>query len=46
MVRVRTVGGTHMCDVAMAMLCVFPHDLLGFLNRKTAFSAPSKQGIA
>ena len=45
-VRVRTVGGTHMCDVAMGMLCVFPRDLFGFLNSKTAFSPPSKQGIA
>lgn len=34
MVRVRTVGGTHMCDVAMGMFCVFPRELFGFFNRK------------
>lgn len=34
MVRVRTVGGTHMCDVAMGMLCVFPRELFGFFNRR------------
>lgn len=34
---------THMCDVAMPMLCVFPRDLFGLLNSKTT---SSKQGIA
>lgn len=37
MVRVRTAGGTRMCDVAMGTLCVFPRDLLGLSNRKTGF---------
>lgn len=42
MVRVRTVGGTHMCDVATA----FPQAFLGSSTRKTAFPAPGKHGMA
>lgn len=39
-------GETHMCDVAIGLLCVFPRDLFGLLNTETAFPASSKHGIA